>query len=48
MFNIKLMKFKKNLYKDPHHNKGLTQLQKDLGKVESNMKKMINNVYVIC
>jgi len=41
MFNPKLLKFKKNIYKDPHHNKGLKQLQKDLGTVENNLKKMM-------
>jgi hypothetical protein len=41
MFNPKLLKFKKNIYKDPHHNKGLEQLQKDLGTVENNLKKMM-------
>jgi len=41
MFNPKLLKFKKKIYKDPHHNKGLKQLQKDLGTVENNMKKMM-------
>jgi hypothetical protein len=41
MFNPKLLKFKKHKYKDPHHNKGLAQLQKDLNSVEKNMKKMM-------
>lgn len=43
MFNPKLLKFKKHKYKDPHHNKGLKQLEKDLTTVEKNMMKMMKS-----
>ena len=41
MFHPKLLKFKKHKFKDPHHNKSINQLEKDLGKVENNLKKMM-------
>jgi hypothetical protein len=41
MFHPKLLKFKKHNFKDPHHNKSINQLEKDLGKVENNIKKMM-------
>jgi hypothetical protein len=41
MFHPKLLKFKKHRFKDPHHNKSINQLEKDLGTVENNLKKMM-------
>ena len=41
MFHPKLLKFKKHKFKDPHHNKAINKLEKDLGKVENNLKKMM-------